>query len=271
MSTQILGKYILTGQIVCVTGLHIGGSTVGMEIGGIDNPVIRDPMTDEPLIPGSSLKGKLRALTEWHLGLIAVHGKHGGYQAYACDELKQRQPAQDSPEADRWQNALTVARLFGAANDDSDVRFTAGPTRLTVRDSFLTETSKQTLQKILGQGSFTELKTENALDRVTSEANPRPLERIPAGSIFALSIIVDRYEKNDYELIKHLMAAMALLEHSSLGGGGSRGSGQVAFDNVQIHWRSVQDYTSGNPGAAIKLPGDTVDKILNEFTNIEWT
>ena len=60
MDLQFEGKYILRGQIVCVTGLHIGGSTTGIEIGGIENPVIKDPLTEYPYIPGSSLKGKLR-------------------------------------------------------------------------------------------------------------------------------------------------------------------------------------------------------------------
>ena len=57
-------NYIITGQIVCETGLHIGGSTDSIEIGGSDNPVIRDSVTKLPFIPGSSLKGKLRSLLE---------------------------------------------------------------------------------------------------------------------------------------------------------------------------------------------------------------
>ena len=54
----------ITGEIKCVTNLHIGGSKDMLGIGMMDNPVIRDPVTDEPYIPGSSLKGKMRSLLE---------------------------------------------------------------------------------------------------------------------------------------------------------------------------------------------------------------
>lgn len=270
MSPQILGKYILEGSIVCRTGLHIGGSTTGLEIGGLDNPVIKDPLTDQPLIPGSSLKGKLRSLTEWYFGLIEAHKKHGGFQAYSCDDLKNDPPESETPEHDRWQKALILARIYGPASDDSKVRSVAGPTRLTVRDSFLTKMSENKLQKILGQGSFTEVKTENALDRVTSEANPRPVERVPAGSEFALKLIMDRFDKDDDRLFQHLFTAMSLLEHSSLGGGGSRGSGQVAFRELKLTWRSAESYASGNAGVSVELPAQTVDEILKNFNKIDW-
>jgi CRISPR-associated protein Csm3 len=49
---------IISGKIICNTGLHIGGSKEELEIGGTDAPVIIDPETRIPVIPGSSLKGK---------------------------------------------------------------------------------------------------------------------------------------------------------------------------------------------------------------------
>jgi CRISPR-associated protein Csm3 len=270
MSPKIIGKYILSGRIVCLTGLHIGGSTTGLEIGGVDNPVIKDPITDQPIVPGSSLKGKLRSLTEWNFGLIEPHEKHKNYQAYACNELKSDPPTNNPAGAEKWQKALAIARMFGPANDDSKVRLKAGPTRLTVRDAFLSDDSIQNLQKFLGQGSFTEVKTENALDRVTSEANPRPLERVPANSEFELSLIFDKYEADDHQLLRHLFTSMAILENSALGGGGSRGSGQIAFRNLQIIWRSTQDYEVGTPGAMVELKGGTPEEILKDFDKIAW-
>jgi len=269
MSTSLLGKFILNCHILCKTGLHIGGTAIGMEIGGVDNPVIKDPLSDTPMIPGSSLKGKLRSLTEWHLGLIAEHEKHkGGYQAYACKELKD--PIDKSNDTERWERALVLARLFGPATDDNDVRKTAGPSRLIVRDAFLTEPFKTRLQNMLGMGLFTELKYENALDRVTAEANPRPIERVPAGSEFELTLILDCYEESDKKLFRPLFTAMSLLEHSSLGGGGSRGNGQIAFDILNLNWRSAQDYEKGETGREIKLNSNKVDAILKAFDTIEW-
>ena len=84
----------------------------------MDNPVIKDPLTDRPYIPGSSLKGKLRSLTEWSLGLIAKHPKHKSYGAYECAELKQPRPEAASPDYQRWVNALIVGQLYGAASDE---------------------------------------------------------------------------------------------------------------------------------------------------------
>src|SRR3990170_8998206 len=62
---RFAGKYIIKADIRCITGLHVGGTDEGFEIGGIDNPVIKDPITGYPYIPGSSLKGKMRSMLEW--------------------------------------------------------------------------------------------------------------------------------------------------------------------------------------------------------------
>ncbi|NCC71344.1 hypothetical protein EOM09_07225, partial [bacterium] len=51
---------ILKGEIILRTGLHIGGIS-GTKIGGVDSPVIKDPV-GMPYIPGSSLKGKFRSI-----------------------------------------------------------------------------------------------------------------------------------------------------------------------------------------------------------------
>ena len=60
----------LTGQIELLSGLHIGSGNTEIHIGGTNNPVIKNPITQEPYIPGSSIKGKMRSLLEWHLGVI---------------------------------------------------------------------------------------------------------------------------------------------------------------------------------------------------------
>lgn len=272
MTIQTLhGKFILNAKVTAITGLHIGGSAAGLEIGGVDNPVIKDPLTDKPYIPGSSLKGKLRSLAEWYFGLIKPHPKHKSYQAYDCAELAQPCPPQSaSTDYQRWQAVYTVGRLFGAANDDNKVRMTSGPSRLTVRDAYLTRESEEYLQKVLGEGVFTEVKTENALDRVTSEANPRPIERVPAGAEFDLTLIVDIYQPEDVALLRDLFTFLNLVEQSSLGGGGSRGSGQVKFHDWHIRWRAAEDYRNGSPGVEIQLPADHLDGILKNYDQIQF-
>lgn len=268
---QLLGKYLLSGQIICVTGLHIGGTTTGVEIGGLDNPVIKDPLSDQPYIPGSGLKGKLRSLTEWSLGLIGEHPKHGGYAAYDCHELEVTPPPGPA-EANyaRYQKALVVGKLYGAASDNNTVRVASGPSRLTVRDAFLTPDAQTKLQDALGTRLFTEVKTENALDRVTSEANPRPIERVPAGSAFSFTFIVDVYEASDRQLFRELFGAMRLLEHSALGGSGSRGHGQVKFDALELSWRGLDHYRKGHAEKVVALPGAQLEALVKEWDKVAW-
>ena len=54
------GHIVISGINFCRSGIFIGGADDTLQIGGIDKSVIRNPLTDEPYIPGSSLKGKLR-------------------------------------------------------------------------------------------------------------------------------------------------------------------------------------------------------------------
>ncbi len=253
MDFSFRGKYLIKGEIACVTGLHIGGMTEGFEIGGVDNPVIRDPLTDHPYIPGSSLKGKLRHLLEWSLGKIEKHPKHTGYTAHFCGECD-------------------ACQLFGPASDETPVRMNAGPTRLTVRDAFPTSNSLKEWEKWLGEKVYTEVKTENALDRVTSEANPRPIERVPAGSTFDFEMIFDVYREEDARrLMRSLFAAMHLLENSALGGSGSRGHGRIEFRNLGVVARPVGYYTTGTGESAVTLPGKDVKTLVTNYDTIQWS
>lgn len=266
---QFKGKYIITGKIECVTGLHIGGNTEGFEIGGMDNPVIINPLDGKPYIPGSSLKGKLRHLSEWGLGLIAKHSKHKDYSAYECAELKDEKAASNKP--DKWDKAFKLGRIFGPASDKSEVRERVGPTRLSVRDTFLTEDSGKKLEQWLGKGIYTEAKTENAIDRVTAVANPRPIERVPAGAEFAFTLIFDVYRDDDPALLQELFSAMAMLEDSALGGGGSRGHGVIKFKDLAAEWRSLVYYKNGAAAISKTIQSkNDIKKMVKDFKVDDW-
>ena len=56
---KVTGKIFVRGSLTTLTGLHIGGNSVGMAIGGADSVVVRNPLTNDPYIPGSSLRGKI--------------------------------------------------------------------------------------------------------------------------------------------------------------------------------------------------------------------
>ncbi len=207
----------IRAELLAKTGLRIGMSRDQMAIGDLDNPVIRNPLTDEPYIPGSSLKGKLRYLLEWSLGgdyILGAKEKH----VYASPDPKD-----------------PVARIFGLApeNNPESLRVARerGPTRLLVRDAYLTPESKQELERTVARGGlYTEIKQEVFIPRLGGNANPRTTERVPAGARFSVEMTYRVLEDLDEEYFeKYLLRALRLLELDGLGGHISRGYGQVYF------------------------------------------
>lgn len=204
----------LSGKIVVKTGLHIGAGNDKVEIGGMDNPIIRNPFTHEPYIPGSSIKGKMRSLMEWKFDKL----KDSGGKVCSCGK----------PECE-------ICRVFGSANMKSDETKDRGPTRLIVRDAVLTEEWKE---KFRNGSSIVEEKNENSLNRITAEANPRPIERIVPGVEFDFEILYRIIDTGDGgELDKKyfkdvVLESLKLLQNDYLGGGGSRGNGQIEFKDL---------------------------------------
>lgn len=225
----MIKKYVVKYILECETGLQIQAGNISFDIGGIDNPVVKNPITGEPYIPGSSLKGKMRSLLEWQ---------------EAPDELIRRGgQVLNDPKYD-------VCKLFGVAPSavpsDKDVRDQEKIliSRAIVRDAYLTEESKETLQSQLGENIFTEIKAENSIDRLTSKASPRFFERVPKGAEFEGEIVLTQYVKEDGKLLDLLLEGMRLLEDNYLGGSGSRGAGKVKFKDVKIYVRD-RDYYLG--------------------------
>jgi len=236
---QLKGRIFLTFNIRACTGLHIGGSETGIEIGGVDKVVIRDPITNRPYIPGSSLKGKVRSLLEKYRGL-PLNRNIGGTFIHSCGkEDKEKYPNCD------------ICQIFGVPGE---IEF-ATPTRLVVRDVHLTEESAQTLtERARTDLPYTELKTEVSIDRVTSAANPRRVERVPAGAVFGpAELVYSIYEgkddkgsiaepKKDVERFRTLVEGLRLLEDDYLGGLGSRGSGKVKLEGITVSVRIGEKY-----------------------------
>lgn len=229
MAKQIAlkGRVFLTFNIEAVTGLHIGGSETGIEIGGVDKTVIRDKLTNRPYIPGSSLRGKTRSLLEKYRGLRQNQRIGQGY-IHSCNE------ADDYPTCD-------VCQVFGVPGE----RGFATPTRLVVRDTPLTDKSAEELEKIARTDlPFTEVKTEVSIDRVTSAANPRQMERVPAGAVFGpAELVYSIYAgdgcdaSRDIERLRVVVEGLQLLEDDYLGGLGARGSGKVRLQAIRVQAR----------------------------------
>lgn len=216
---KLMGYKRIEGIIEVITGLHIGGSTTIIEIGGKDNPVIKHPMTKEPYIPGSSLKGKMRSLLEWKLG-----------------KLNTDEHSNDYGEVHKWCNDTNcpICVIFGTSAEDSGI----GPTRLIVRDAILYKDYREKQKE--KDSNWTPLalmedKCENAINRITARANPRNMERVVSGAKFSFLMSYRLFERTndkgsgDEGLFSNVIEGLKLIEKDTLGGAGSRGCGQVQF------------------------------------------
>lgn len=197
---KLIKKIILTGTITVETGLHIGGSSTSMNIGEVDLNVIKSPVDGTPIIPGSSLKGKLRSL------LAKIEGS-----------------------VDVVNDSEIINAIFGSAKKEG-IESRGG--RLIVRDSFLS--NRETVEAYNNDDKYTEVKWENTINRKKGSAeHPRQIERVPKGAEFFCEMILDVYEgdgedsTNQYYL--KLIQAIKLLEDDYLGGMGTRGYGKVKF------------------------------------------
>jgi CRISPR-associated protein Csm3 len=236
-----LGKLILEGEIHCQTGLHIGAGKGSLEIGGADNPVVKDAF-GIPYIPGSSLRGRLRALLEQTMGLAAPSelvylSKRKGQEV----RIHQSDRADDDICVLFGRNPGRVDKVTGEALEGS----TATPARLTVYDAPLVVDSITPQMRENLDDELTEVKSENAVDRITSQANPRTLERVPAGARFKFRMVMDVLCEEDKPLVARLAEGLRLLEDDALGGGGSRGNGRVAFGGLNLIWRGKDYYAKG--------------------------
>lgn len=224
---QLTGNIIIRAKIECLTGLHIGAGKDTAEIGGVDSPVVRNPATRQPYIPGSSIKGKMRSLLEFATGLVSDGKVHN------CDKA-------DCP----------VCRVFGSSAQEQR---TCGPTRLLLRDAYPDQSTQERWDKLDTNLLYTEMKSENFLDRITSAANPRFIERVVQGSRFDLEMVYGVYDvdgEDDLQYFDQVMTALRLLEDGSLGGNGSRGYGRVRLLFAPAVFVHRDDYSGGTEALA---------------------
>lgn len=212
--TTLKKKILITAEIIVKTGLHVGGTNSSLNIGGPDKFVVRNPLTNKPYIPGSSIKGKMRSLLELMDGTIHPDN-NGGY----------------GPTKKRTDKA---GNLFGTVGDQQQ------PARLIVRDAELLTELEEFKNTDL---PFTESKTEVSIDRITAKANPRTFERVPAGAKFKLEMVLNIFDKdNENRLTDSLKQSLKLLQDDYLGGHGSRGYGQIEIVNLQFEDRDKSFY-----------------------------
>ena len=243
----LIGKLMLDGEMICETGLHIGAGKGSLDLGGADNPVVKDAF-GRPYVPGSSLRGKMRSLLEQSAGLVSPSDL-----VYLSRRRGQEVRIHQSDEAGDeicllfGRNPGRVERVSGDAMEPKS----ATPARLTAYDAPLDLDSITVQMRENLDDELTDVKSENAIDRVTAQSNARTLERVPAGAKFKVRLVLDILCAEDRELVATLVQGIRLLEDDALGGGGSRGSGRVRFSGWKLSWRNKAYYAAGEPEQAL--------------------
>lgn len=287
----IIEKVFLRGKLTVLTGLRVGGTDQGLSVGGLQNIVVRHALLGEPYVPGSSIRGKIRCMLE---RLQGVSGRGHG-------DMIQFGPCNDAN--------LLLVQLFGTESATIDKHEEGSkssdaepakkksvtiPSRLLVRDAHLTQESRKLLSKLRGDLPMTETKTEVCIDRVTSEANPRTFERVPAGAELAFEMVLEvralppgskdskdpraralaimkekRHQKNHWgrdEDIESLLTGLDLLQDDALGGQGSRGYGRVkvTLDPITVRTRDAYQNGGAEKGLELKEKGKKLFDNINE-------
>jgi len=233
---QLIDIKEIKGKIILKSGLHIGAGDTEMHIGGTDNPVIKHPHTQEPYIPGSSLKGKVRSLLEMKSGLMvrtngrpvqaALLKKLNGYEREECEK---------------------ILKLFGSSGAEGEEIAKIGPTRVSFADCLLNDAWRRKARE--ERLSHFEVKSENSINRIQGTAeNPRFTERVPAGVTFDFSVSLKMLgEEND--LFDYLMTGLKLLEMDALGGSGSRGYGKIRLlfndEEIKKNFEDINPFPNG--------------------------
>ena len=154
-----------------------------------------------PMIPGSSLKGKLRTLLA----------------------KKYNQTVAKTPDED----AVCLTSLFGSAKKGQ-----VKTSKILFNDMFLENMDEL---KYAGLTGATEVKFENSIQRTTAVANPRQIERVIRGAKFPMQLIYEVTNESemvhDFEILKD---GFQLLEYDYLGGSGSRGYGRVKIMDIHV-------------------------------------
>jgi len=116
---------------------------------------------------------------------------------------------------------------------------------------------------------LSEIKWEAAIDRVTSAATPRQMERVPAGAEFGpAEMVYSIYEADDIDRFRNVVEGMQLLEDDYLGGSGSRGSGKVAFRDIQVYARARGDYGNKRPYPREDGAFENLPQLTGELDNL---
>ncbi len=229
----------IKGKIILKSGLHIGAGDTEMHIGGTDNPVLKHPHTQEPYIPGSSIKGKVRSMLEMESGLM-VKTKGEPVQLKTLKGLT----------GDQEMKCKKILKIFGSSGSDADElsELNLGPTRVSFADCPMNAAWKEKARQ--NRWDLFEVKSENSINRIEGTArNPRFTERVVEGAEFDFSVSLKLLDEKEEDLFEYLLDGLKLLEMDALGGSGSRGYGRIEFQfddkNLDEKFRQRKPFSNG--------------------------
>lgn len=206
----ILDKIIIKAELKLLTGMHIGKSNDFAPIGAVDSVIITDPLTKQPIIPGSTLKGKLRTM------------------------LAKLEKTDDHMLKTHKEDNEMIKRLFGASSPE------IVESRLQFYDIFLNNAEELKNKEM--DLAYTEIKFENTINRITAVAMPRQLERVPAGAKFDFKLVYNCEDASDLEEdIENLARALKMIQLDYIGGSGTRGYGKIAFSDFSVECAKLKD------------------------------
>ncbi len=228
----------IIGVVHCLSGVRVGGNSNVIEIGALDNPIIRNPITNLPYLPGSSIKGKMRSSLELSL-------RPGAPPALTLPAPTMKPVERDGRPVVPTQinpcscGKCVICKLFGSG----DPRRTFEPTRLIFRDCLLTDGSLKELEEAAGSSGvfFAEIKPGVRMNRATNTVASGAFfnfERVPEGTEFKFELVLRVYGDLDQENArkdyrKVIALGLRLLEKEGIGGKISAGYGKVEFRHLK--------------------------------------
>jgi len=234
-------RLIFEGYIEALTPLHVGSGRpeLAREERGIDLPVIRN-VAGVPYIPGSSLKGRIRAEAERIARSVGYEVCNPPDTDQMCGSLKSRE-----------EDLCIICQIFGTAGKRisraSKVRFRDAP--------LMSDTPPGELGM--------EVRTGIALDRERGSVHRGALytvEAVPAGSRFRFEMVADNPTDEELRL---LMAAIRSVEDTALGGQSSRGFGKVRIVIERVRERTAGYYLGREPERV--LEGEELRRWLEDL------
>jgi len=272
-------RFIITATLRMKTPLSVGGR-ISLLPAGSDLPVTKTP-EGIPFIPGSSLKGVVRAYTEQILRTMDALGrKHNGQHLWACDPLDERNRCvtggrccercedctgnccdrcsrckacmvrraikndifdDEAFTEELWETSCIACRLFGSPWLASRVHF---------QDAFLT--NSHDLPRL------TEVRDGVGIDRDLGSAKRGikfDFETVPAGAAFGIRIAVENAE--DWE-VGLLLLALRAMERGEvpIGGKTTRGLGWGELQGMKVEKVSSEnllDWLGGQEPLTIEI------------------